>query len=343
MNWRDTLIGSGITLIVTILAGLFIYYFTKEPVAPAAQEHIVYSVETSASFGVNPDAISFFTISVKNIGSRAAHNVRVIGTFPHGYFIQSKQFTSSSKITATTIIDKSSNENVDVLVPDMVPSESTTISLLVKGPTGLKPDVSVRSDDSIGNVEEPMPSSKTKDNANKKTVLSLMVGVAAVALALGLQAVLTFVVLPRLRSGRGYGSAEARLNNTAFLWLQEGLADETVKLLYFAISMRGAEPLLIVNYGLALGLAGDAEAARKHFEIARWWATSRHERAVVAFNEAILLIKEKKPVSEIVERLREAFTNSRKQIAQYCNINIFIREAIEAVPELRTVIERQGR
>src|SRR5690242_14357212 len=100
MNWRYTLISSGITLVVTLIAGLLVYYLTKEPPSLSPAEQIVYRINTSATFGSDPDKITFFTIRVENIGNEAAHNVRIVGSFSNRHTIQNKQIELSSGLAS---------------------------------------------------------------------------------------------------------------------------------------------------------------------------------------------------------------------------------------------------
>jgi hypothetical protein len=65
------------------------------------------------------------------------------------YEIQNKQIEMSSG-PVSNLIDNSSQHKIDVVTPNLVPNEYISISLLVKGPSGLTPSVNVRSDDTVG-------------------------------------------------------------------------------------------------------------------------------------------------------------------------------------------------
>jgi hypothetical protein len=112
-------------------------------------ERLVYTVQTSATFGSEPDKITFLTIRVENTGGKSAHNLRTVADLGHDVTIQSKQITLSSG-AATPITDNSSGANVDILVPDLVPTEAMVISLLVKGSGHVSPTIDVKSTESVG-------------------------------------------------------------------------------------------------------------------------------------------------------------------------------------------------
>jgi len=338
MNWRHTLISSGITLIVTLAAGLLVYYLTKEPPPLLPSEQIIYRVNTSATFGTDQDKITFLTIRVENTGNKAAHNVRIVDIFSDRYIIQSKQIELSSG-PASNVIDNSSEHKVDIVMPILVPNEYAAISLLIRGPSGLEPNVNVRSDESVGKMAtNSLQPIANEINADKqKAIISAVTGVLFGLVGL----VITGALLARIRRGG------ASRNNTAFVYLQQGLTEEARELLSAAIADGDGEAVTVANLGAALGLQGDVEGARKRFLIAEWWAapgrwTNRHARAVIAYDQATLLIHNS-DLAGAMEELRKAFSLSRRQIGRYCDLSIYMKDVKEKNAEFRELIERRGK
>ena len=77
MNWRDILLGSIVTLFVTVVGSVIAYYFTREPPPPAPAEKLIYEVDTPVSFDSGQTKMSFFNVRVKNTGEKPATNVTV--------------------------------------------------------------------------------------------------------------------------------------------------------------------------------------------------------------------------------------------------------------------------
>jgi len=129
MNWRDTLIGALVTLCITIIAGLILYYATRES-SPA--EKLVYRIDTSGTFGADQNKLTFLTIHIQNTGNKAAKNVKLVTTVEPGFSIESKQITFSVGQVAD-YQDTSSGNTLNITVPSFLPTEATDISLLVRG------------------------------------------------------------------------------------------------------------------------------------------------------------------------------------------------------------------
>jgi tetratricopeptide (TPR) repeat protein len=327
MNWRHTLISSAITLLVTLVAGLLVYYLTRQPPPLPPAEKIVYRVNTSATFGKDPEKITFLTIRVENIGNKAAHNVRIVDAFPNVYEIQNKQIEISSGV-ASNLIDDFSQHKIDIVAPNLVPNEYISVSLLVKGPSGLTPSINVRSDDSVG-TEAPTslqafaPEQDKTDH--RKSVIS-----TALASIIFLGSMFYFVLRFGGASSWSGGLSAASRNNVAFVYIRQGLIDEARQILSAVISESGGDPITLANLGVTLGLHGDTEAAQKLLSGAEWWAGStqwinRHAKAVLAYDRATLLVHYG-DIAGAMEQLKKAFSMSRRQIRRYCNLSIYIKK-----------------
>ena len=128
-----------------------------------------------------------------------------------------------------------------------------------------------------------------------------------------------------------------RINNVSFLFLQKGLVSEAKDIMQQAIIRVGAEPVFLSNYGLVLGLDGDETTAEKLFAMSEWWAISKHERAVISYNRALLDIHLNK-VNDATDRLRSAFSLSEAEIARYCRLNDAVQSAMHKHGELYSLV-----
>ncbi len=212
------------------------------------------------------------------------------------------------------------------------------ISWLVKGPNRSAPDIGVQSDDSMANRIPPPSLEPKTEGLSKIQRISIAL---LIPLALVLQLVLT-------RSKRFRGllrkilPAFQSLNNAAFVYLQLGLMDAAKELLKTAIAERGADPITFANYGLALGLTGDADLASKHLDAAFWWAGTAHEKAVVEYDRATLLVH-LNDLEEAKRHLRKAFSLSPREITRYCQLSTYIQAACKKDEELNSIVKKQGR
>jgi hypothetical protein len=332
VNWRSLFLNGIVTLVITVAAGLVVYYLTKEP-APAS-ERLLYTLNASATFGTEQDRITFLTISVQNVGRKPARDVRVVANFPQNTLIQDRRVIVSTG-PASTIRDDSSPTQLAVSIPNLVPNESAEISLLVKGPEGSRPDLGIKSEDSVG-IPVPAPSLAEKKGISK--IQRIAIGISITLLLL-----FQFVWLrSNISSVARIFPTSRSLNNIAFIYLQQGLADRALQLLTTEISTKGADAISLANYGLALGLQGDQDLAAKHLDSASWWANTKHEKAVVEYNRAILEVR-KNDLAAAKAHLRKAFSLSRREITRYCELSVHIQSASSKDQGFRDLVDRKGR
>ena len=124
--------------------------------------------------------------------------------------------------------------------------------------------------------------------------------------------------------------------------LHGGLIEQAIALLSKSIGGSGAEPLMLANYGLAVGLDGDATESQKVLEAAEFWAaTNIHEQAVITFNRSILAFKQHDNVNGI-KLMRQAFEMSKKEIARYAAYSKIVASLSDEVPEVRLLLRDQG-
>jgi hypothetical protein len=332
VNWRNLLIGGLTTLVITIVGGVMVFYLTKEPKYPS--ERLVYTLKTSATFGSEQNKITFLTISVQNTGTKAARNVRIVGKFDQDSLIQDKRITLSVG-PASIFQDESSSKLLAISIPILVPTESAEISLLVKGPEASKPDLGVQSEDSIA-IQVPSPSlePKTEGLHQRERLLVILL----IPCALGLQLLL-------LRTRRWLPTklpTRPSLNNTAFVYLQQGLTEEAEKLLKTEIGMHGADPFTLANYGVALGLSGNHDLAIKHLDAAWWWARSTSQKALIEYDRATLFIS-MRDLEGAKKHLRAAFSLGGREISRYCELSIHIRAAAAQDDEFDRLVQQRGR
>lgn len=332
MNWRDTIIGALVTLCITIVAGVIVYYVTKEPKELTPAEKLVYRLDTSATFGSEQNKLTFLTIHIQNAGNKSAKNVKIAATIEQGFSIEGKQIAFSVGKVAD-FQDTSSGNTLSINVPSFPPTETTDISLLVRGSGTPNLQVGVLSDDTVGSA---VPTTLATPEDRVFPVMAIIILIFA---ALAFQQVVNRFMSLRFYTTR---NAPSPRNDTAFVYLQKGLTKEAEKLLALEIEWRGGGPLALANYGLAIGLNGDVQGAAERLDAAAWWATEKHEKEVVEYNKAILNISQG-TTKEAIADLRAAFRLSRTNIARYCALNTYIRAACDKDPEFLALVQQHGR
>ena len=96
INWKDVVIGSASTLVVTVVAGVFIYYLTKEPPPKPAAEMVVYEIQRAGEFHSTTTKLALQTIRVGNLGDAPASQVRTVVEYASGISVVEKVASLSS-------------------------------------------------------------------------------------------------------------------------------------------------------------------------------------------------------------------------------------------------------
>jgi hypothetical protein len=174
MKWRDILIRSAVTLIVTVLGGVIIFYLTREPKVDP-KEHILYSTDGPTTFEFQNSKFTTASVLFTNGGTKAASNLRAEITFPSGH-IRDKKITSQSGADneLTTLSDAT---NVySFALKRLLPTDSVKLSFALDPGTS-EPKVTARSDETIAsNAKEALATHDTgRPNSLARSVLTFMI------------------------------------------------------------------------------------------------------------------------------------------------------------------------
>lgn len=336
MNWKDVLFGSLVTLGVTVLAGVLIYYLTRESPAPPPAERLVYSIDTPVTFESDQTRLSFTNIRLRNIGDVSAENVIVGVDLPSGVGLIDTQVILSSGPGGRFEFDYAGSADIRIVIPVLTPEESATITLLTDAAVPELPTVGVKSDSSTGFLATVVASQTQFDN--KTEVIGVLV-----LLAFLVQLLLLPLLIPKIRTLiRRAVPPSKSVNNTAFVLLHQGLTDDAVNLLERSIEESGGEPFTLSNYALALGLSGNAQKADAILAAADFWAAeNKHAKAVVAFNRSILCFSAAQE-SEGVKLMKIAISLSKSEIIKYLKYSALVDEQRGRSPELHSLLNEYG-
>ena len=336
LRWRDIIIGAIVALFVTIVGGIIVYYVTGY--RSSALEKLVYQVEKPTLFETKDTKVSLVTVRAGNVGDRTAEGVNLVISFDEGTTIIDKKVRLSSEPTGTYVDRSKGKTGVHLFFPNLVPSETATVSIMLAAIVKDVPIVGIRSATTVGepgSFVRDAPSGGTEGGTLQRLLSRL------IPLIGGGQVLLLAMLSRRFRSRlRRFIPTFPSVNNTAFLYIHSGMVDEALGLLQNEVIRRGADAVTLANYGLALGLNGDREGAEKRLRAAEWWAQVKHERAVVAFNRAILALFAN-DIGVGRKYLREALQLS-SEIRRYCNLSIFVKKAAEQDQEIAALVSDGG-
>jgi hypothetical protein len=339
MNIKNGLIGVFVTLSVTVVAGVVVYYFTKEPVSTKPAESLIYTLEKPQKFTGEERKLSFANLRVANLGDMVANNVIVAIKLDTNLKIVDKNITLSSGpagMFTSTMIKPS---EFQVKIPTLTPNETASISLLIDGDASAEFNIGIKSDKSVGTK-----GSIVKTVIEGESLRGLAVSIT-ILFSLALLSLLLFIIYTYLKLRRHYfpssqslnDTSSQSLNDTAFLYLHKDLVTEAATMLEHEIQNSGADAHILANYGLALALEGDLNAAKKQFDAAEFFSEESHEKAVVLFNRSIAEFKSNDKELGL-QYLKEAHDLSPSKIDKYAKYSNLISEIALSVPEINEVL-----
>lgn len=329
MSWRDILVGALVTLVVTVLAGVVVWWLTRE--SGPAVEKLVYSIEQVASLPLNDTQLNVITLRITNRGNKAAHEARYVAEFPTTYEISEKQTTSSAG-PLSAFSDVSTGKQVLVLtINTLAPSETITASLLVRGRGTPIPRVGLRSAESIGSEvsQELVQKHSPKELGKVESIILIL-------LALIVQALL-LIISKRIRALTGESP-----NNIAFVLCHKKLPNEAARILDKQIYNGRACVYELANYALAVGLNGQVDTSEKYFQAAEWWSHRRinkNAEATISFNRAALALSLGK-FDEAKTFISRALELSRNTILRYCEVSEYMREGEARNEDFRAILNQ---
>jgi tetratricopeptide (TPR) repeat protein len=333
MRWRDLIIGGLITLVVTVLAGLIVWYLTREP--SVLTEKLTYSVDYISVSNSNPQ-LGVGSIKIGNIGGKAAQHVHVVIKFPPGSGVRDQRVQLSSGDAASYAQELSQDGKMDVSVPVLAPDEVLSVTALVSGISNFNPTVSVKSDETVGTL-----GTLTKNDANKtldRDQIFKILGGALAAQIAGLVGLALWRTRVRsmMQQSRFF---EHDVNNVAFVYIQKKQIDDAEQMLSEYIRAKGGDVYYLANHGLALGLQGKTEASEARLAAAEFLAKDEgdRERALIQYNRAVLHFV-RKDIEGGKTFLATAMRLHPQSVREYSSISDAIAEAITVDPTIRNII-----
>ena len=324
MRLRDIIFGALMTLIVTIIGGVMVYYVTRESKQPSA-EKLVYSVEPIVGFETVSNKVAISNIRLANLGNLAARSVRISVEFPQAIKIIDKAVSASSGDVGGVTIDKSSEDKMLASTLTLLPDESISITLLLSAVPSDPPRVVVKSDSSLGNSGPLVGAVGAKPISGLDKTITILIPIMIVA-----QTLLLFVIL-KVRRRRPRTISR---NNNAFVYLHKGFVKEAEILLVREIEEKGGSGYELANRALCRAIESDLTNAKRYLEAASFFGRSPNGRAIILFNTGLIEIVEGQ-IEKGLDMLRAAVSISRNEILSYLEYSSIVADLSEKHNALR--------
>jgi len=338
INWKDVAIGSASTLVVTVVSGVIIYYITKEPAPSLRTERLVYEIQQLGEFQSQNTKLALQTVRIANLGDIPASQVNATIEYPESVRIVDKVASLSSGLAGTLTVSETVSNRLDVTIPSLTPGESLTVSIQTDQAVKILPDVSVKSQATVGkpgNVSSPEPPAKAQNFSRTAKWLLPFLLILQLPLALYFSRRIRRI----LRFEGGYSPS---LNNAAFALLHQGDVNTALRLFRRAIFQGEADANIFANQALALALSGDKIGAAKSLAAAELFdKRSGDSTEVIQFNRAtIALIQgDKKTAKESFEAALKTKSALQKAVCSWAQYSSIFQEHSKDSPEIKQLIE----
>lgn len=329
MKWREIVLGAMLSLLVTVVGGYTIWKLTKEPPKPELVSDVIYQSDSPARFSSESQDLSFYTVRVRNRGTKLASSIRVSIEFDEQATISDALSSMSSGNAAENAFQTLSAEPNEKLfqLSTLLPGEEFTTQLLVADAPNETPQISVRHSEGIGKRSDSFELiSRPVDISSVRSRIA-----AAVSLVMGLSLPLMLIFIRRALGGT------RSVNNSAFMLLHKGLVSEAKSMLESDIYKRGSTAYELSNLGLCFSLTGSEEQGELLQQAAETYSSSRGIKLLVAFNRAIASYKAD-DAEAACNYFSTAWGVSKRTVRKYLRFSVVASDMVEELPELRSMV-----
>jgi tetratricopeptide (TPR) repeat protein len=318
MKWREILIGSVATLMVTVLSGVAVYYATKEP-DEKKSERLRFVITQTAAFTGGSQDMALSTITIANDGGIPAKHLVLLVSFKS---VELRDLAVSTSLSIRETARLKTAKGIRIEYDTLLPKESITLSLLLSGVE--KPSVEVRSDASLGEEQQASAQLTNTTKAKANEITKYLVPVSGV-----LSFLVWLLAFWRLRR-RGFFDVLPDRNNAGFLMLHHGITEEADFILGNAVRAGRSDQYTLSNYALCKAANGNVAQAKGLLRAANFRERTGHGKAVVLFNEALVYLIDGDRDAAL-KCLEQAIELSPADIRRYCQHSIYL-DAVRSDP-----------
>lgn len=157
MNLKSLVIGAVISLIVTVLGGLLIFFFTKEPEF-TNKERLVYSFELGGFFSGENTSLAISSLNLSNIGGKVARNLEIELEFQDSLI---SDFSINKKLKKNKINLSKDRKLLRIELENLRPKETILINAIIG--TQETPLIDIKSENTIASDYQAVKDNNSKD------------------------------------------------------------------------------------------------------------------------------------------------------------------------------------
>lgn len=328
MNWKEIWVGAAITLGITIIGGVVVWWGTERFFGQKG-EVVSFNSDFSTSFQSNDSNVGTATVNINNVGDQAAEAIVADVEFTPQVKVDDSGSEASSGKLLKFETSRPAQNKVLVSIPSLNPNESLKLSFLLSGTGNFEPTVNVRSKRTVGRREV------VEDQKSLFTWFPFAVG--------GILTLVSMYLARKFTRGLNSWPTAADHNNSAFVLIQKKEIDLAEELLTHSIKREGFGFYSLNNYALVVGLKGDKDRANRLFGAAEWWCNGKYQESLLNVNKSILNFHLKN--NDIAtEFLSKALGQSEATTKSICSVNEYIKEAASADLRIQQMVtEAKGK
>lgn len=308
MNWKSIIITSVITLIITVLSGIAVNWYTKNNIDNELQGKLFYKVVDISEFKSDSTEISLITLEIFHEDKKKYDSI----DFSIGFGKNAKilDVTSKNSRTSKAYAPNLTGKNkVSYNYPSLFPEEKIKINIVVNGFDG-KFKVDLESKEIVGNLYVP----NQETEINYKAQLVKIIVLSCIIL------ILLFLIYKR------FNLSSRNLNNTAFLFLHSKDFEFSKKLLYNQIEASGATAFEFANLASSEYLINsDLAKANSLLQMSTYIAKTDRSKFVIELNKFIIFSKEKDYL-KVKESIENCIKYDRREFSNYLDFSLLIKE-----------------
>lgn len=321
VNYSHIAVSSLVTLIITILAGVVVFYLTSKP---APKPKLYYEIVPPTSFTTDKIQTVIQSFRVWNGGNKEAEDVKISIVIPDDSEIADKKIETSGGATIDVQITQIDEHTLLTKIPLINPNESVSFAFLLNNTSKEILEVDVRGKGLVGELRSSVTTEPEESEditlRDEPLLFIFMLGLV------GIQLFLLYYLQRRgflkklsLRAKTGGVS----LNNLGFRLIHIGQIEKAKYYLNLALEKEpGVYPL--GNLAHAYALDGNYDDAISIWKVAEEYVHNNKSAAFLDYcSFCIHLLSENK--AEALASLREALQKDKDTILEYYNWNTNIQ------------------
>lgn len=330
MNLKQLAITSIITLIVTVISGIVVNWYTKNNLEKTeSKDNLYYRILDISEFKSDSTKISIFSLEILNKNKDKYTDIEFSVAFDDQsniIDIVSKNDETDQSYTPT---EKSKNK-VSFKYPILFQNQKIKVNIAVKN-LGQNPKIQLQSNETFG--KKYIPKTQIKENQ-----ASLYFQIILLSFLLLLLIFLLFLSVKKMRNISS--SFFSSLNDTAFLFLHSKQYDLANKLLINRIEKNGATSLELSNLATTEYLMNrDLDKTNSLLKMSKYISYSPQSKFVLYFNEFIIMAAEKNYLIA-KENLEKCNKSNPKDLKKYITFSLIIKDLMDSDEIIKDLINQ---